>query len=151
MSSATVILLTGVMCAAACSGGTFFARRPITIAREEGLAVHWSSTADEGCPDPRLPALGRRWLAPAAAGAWELDSTAGKWLTALGGVVAAAGIVLVLDLVSGGADLDPLGVAWAVLAMVGCATFFVLSGFLITGILVILAVATDQVSRRRAA
>lgn len=48
-------------------------------------------------------------------------------LTALGGVVAAVGLVLVLDLVSGGADLDPLGVAWAMLAMVGCATFFVLS------------------------
>jgi drug/metabolite transporter (DMT)-like permease len=47
-------------------------------------------------------------------------------LTALGGVVAAVGLVLVLDLVSG-ADLDPIGVAWALLAMVGCATFFVMS------------------------
>lgn len=40
-------------------------RRPITIARDESLAVHWSPTGDEGVPDPRLPALGRRWLGPA--------------------------------------------------------------------------------------
>jgi folate-binding protein YgfZ len=39
-------------------------RRPITIAREEALAVHWSA---EGEGDPRLPTLGRRWLAPPAA------------------------------------------------------------------------------------
>jgi folate-binding protein YgfZ len=35
-------------------------RRPITIARDETLGVHWSA---EGTGDPRLPALGRRWLA----------------------------------------------------------------------------------------
>lgn len=40
-------------------------RRPITIARDETLAVHWSAE-DSGHPvDPRLAALGRRWLAPA--------------------------------------------------------------------------------------
>jgi folate-binding protein YgfZ len=39
-------------------------RRPITIARDEGLAVHWSREGDEGVPDPRLPELGRRWIAP---------------------------------------------------------------------------------------
>lgn len=37
-------------------------RRPITIARDEGLAVHWSD-GGEGVPDPRLPALGNRWIA----------------------------------------------------------------------------------------
>ncbi len=38
-------------------------RRAITIGIDEGLAVHWSP--DEGdTPDPRLPALGYRWLAP---------------------------------------------------------------------------------------
>lgn len=40
-------------------------RRPITIAREEDLCVHWSPDGPEGVADPRLPALGRRWLAPA--------------------------------------------------------------------------------------
>jgi len=40
-------------------------RRAITIARDETLAVHWSRDGTEGVPDPRLAALGRRWLAPA--------------------------------------------------------------------------------------
>lgn len=38
-------------------------RRKITIVRDEGLAVHWSADG-EGPSDPRLPALGRRWIAP---------------------------------------------------------------------------------------
>ncbi|MEH3123002.1 MAG: folate-binding protein [Sphingomonas phyllosphaerae] len=41
-------------------------RRAITIAPEEGLAVHWARDGDEHAPDPRLPALGARWLAPPA-------------------------------------------------------------------------------------
>jgi folate-binding protein YgfZ len=47
-------------------------RRPISIARDETLAVHWSRDGDEGAADPRLAALGRRWLAPAgdAAQGW---------------------------------------------------------------------------------
>ena len=44
-------------------------RRPITIARDERLAVHWSADGEQGSPDPRLPELGRRWLAPATDGA----------------------------------------------------------------------------------
>ncbi len=45
-------------------------RRPIQIARDESLAVHWRAPAQagalaEGAPDPRLAALGQRWLAPA--------------------------------------------------------------------------------------
>ena len=39
-------------------------RRAITIEREDKLAVHWWSHGDEGALDPRLPELGRRWLAP---------------------------------------------------------------------------------------
>jgi len=46
-------------------------RRPITIARDDGLAVHWSPPAETGAEigakqprDPRLAALGHRWLAP---------------------------------------------------------------------------------------
>jgi folate-binding protein YgfZ len=41
--------------------GMYRLRRPITIARDETLGVHWSAGGDG---DPRLPALGRRWLAP---------------------------------------------------------------------------------------
>jgi len=40
-------------------------RRAITIARENALAVHWSPDPGAGVPDPRLAALGYRWLAPA--------------------------------------------------------------------------------------
>ncbi len=39
-------------------------RRKIVIERESSLAVHWSAVGDRGVPDPRLAALGRRWLAP---------------------------------------------------------------------------------------
>ena len=39
-------------------------RRAITIAVDPALAVHWAKDGDEGVPDPRLPALGRRWIAP---------------------------------------------------------------------------------------
>jgi tRNA-modifying protein YgfZ len=48
-------------------------RRPVTIEREPELCVHWSPSGDQGIADPRLPELGRRWLAPAAgdAGAAE--------------------------------------------------------------------------------
>ena len=38
-------------------------RRALTIARDDALAVHWS--ADGDVPDPRLAALGHRWIAPA--------------------------------------------------------------------------------------
>jgi len=41
-------------------------RRSIAIAPESELAVHWSTGGEEGVPDPRLAALGRRWLAPGA-------------------------------------------------------------------------------------
>jgi folate-binding protein YgfZ len=41
-------------------------RRKIGIVREDALTVHWSREAGVGVPDPRLPELGYRWLAPAA-------------------------------------------------------------------------------------
>ena len=46
-------------------------RRPITIERDASLAVHWS-TDGGGTADPRLAALGTRWLAPVedAASGW---------------------------------------------------------------------------------
>lgn len=37
-------------------------RRAVTIERSD-LAVHWSPTGTHGVPDPRLAALGQRWLA----------------------------------------------------------------------------------------
>ncbi|MFD1106861.1 YgfZ/GcvT domain-containing protein [Sphingobium olei] len=43
-------------------------RRKVTIAREGALAVHWALEAHGRPLDPRLPALGYRWLASAAEG-----------------------------------------------------------------------------------
>ena len=47
-------------------------------------------------------------------------------LTLVGAVIAAVGLVLVLDLLSG-ADLSAVGVVWALVAMVGAAVYFVIS------------------------
>lgn len=47
-------------------------------------------------------------------------------LTVVGAALAAVGLVLVLDLVSG-ADLSTLGVMWSLVAMLGAAVYFVLS------------------------
>jgi folate-binding protein YgfZ len=47
-------------------------RRPIRIERDNSLAVHWSLDG-EVAPDPRLAALGRRWIGPA-------DEPATGWL-----------------------------------------------------------------------
>ena len=41
-------------------------RRPIALSPEPRLAVHWSATGDAGTADPRLAALGKRWLAEPA-------------------------------------------------------------------------------------
>jgi drug/metabolite transporter (DMT)-like permease len=75
------------------------------------------------------PALLIEYTAPAAVVCWmwaRHGQRPGR-LTLAGAAVAAVGLVLVLDLVSG-ADLDPVGVAWALAAMVGAATYFVISG-----------------------
>jgi folate-binding protein YgfZ len=76
-------------------------RRKIGIARDDGVAVHWRPHLGDGAaPDPRLGALGERWIAPvsdedeAAEDAWrahrlklgvtegqaELGSDATLWL-----------------------------------------------------------------------
>ena len=47
-------------------------------------------------------------------------------LTVAGAGLAALGLVLVLDLLSG-ADLAPVGVLWALIAMLGAASYFVLA------------------------
>jgi tRNA-modifying protein YgfZ len=49
-------------------------RRPIAIEREEVLCVHWAPDGVQGAHDPRLPALGKRWLAPPDGG-----EASGEW------------------------------------------------------------------------
>ena len=39
-------------------------RRPITIALDESLSVHWAADSGQGVADPRLAELGNRWLGP---------------------------------------------------------------------------------------
>ena len=48
-------------------------RRPIAIERDGRMVVHWSAEGAERVLDPRLPELGRRWLAPP-------DEPASGWL-----------------------------------------------------------------------
>jgi folate-binding protein YgfZ len=48
-------------------------RRQIRMDRDQALVVHWSRDGNEGRPDPRLAALGNRWLGPA-------DEPATGWL-----------------------------------------------------------------------
>ncbi|MGZ8750375.1 MAG: EamA family transporter [Pseudonocardia sp.] len=74
------------------------------------------------------PALLIEYTAPAAVVVWlwlRHDQRPGR-LTLAGAGLAALGLVLVLDLLSG-ADLSVVGVLWALAAMVGAATYFVIS------------------------
>jgi folate-binding protein YgfZ len=54
-------------------------RRPIAINRDAALAVHWAMTGEEGLADPRLAALGRRWIAPPAADIAEGANATGRY------------------------------------------------------------------------
>ena len=73
------------------------------------------------------PALLIEYTAPAAVVVW-LWLRRGERPTAMtvaGAAVCLIGLVLVLDLIAG-PSLNPIGVAWALLAMVGAASYFVL-------------------------
>lgn len=74
------------------------------------------------------PALMIEYTAPAAVVVWlwvRHGERPGA-VTLAGAGLAALGLVLVLDLLSA-ADLDPVGVAWALAAMVGLTAYFVIS------------------------
>jgi len=56
-------------------------RRKIAIARDPSVAVHWRGHAGDGAaPDPRLAALGERWLAPCEPGDQDDESADAAWL-----------------------------------------------------------------------
>ncbi len=81
------------------------------------------------------PALLIEYTAPAAVVLWlwlRHGQRPGR-LTLAGAAIAAIGLVLVLDLV-GGIGLSVAGVSWALGAMVGAATYFVLSADDTTGL-----------------
>lgn len=74
------------------------------------------------------PALLIEYTAPAAVVVWMwlVHGQRPGRVTVLGALVAALGLLLVLDLFSG-ADFDLRGAAWALAAMVGAAAYFVIS------------------------
>jgi drug/metabolite transporter (DMT)-like permease len=75
------------------------------------------------------PAILIEFTAPAAVVVWLwlVHGQRPGPITLAGAAVAALGLVLVLDLISG-ADLSIAGVLWALGAMVGAATYFIISG-----------------------
>jgi drug/metabolite transporter (DMT)-like permease len=102
-----------------------------------GLIVTYGMVAVAGCQlaffsaVDRLPvaiALLIEYIAPVAviAWLWARHGQRPSRLTVAGAALAGAGLSLVLDVFSAGV-VDGLGVVWALLAMAGCAVFFVLS------------------------
>src|SRR3712207_6134999 len=81
------------------------------------------------------PALLIEYTAPAAVVVylWLRRGQRPGRLTLAGAALAALGLVLVLDLLSG-ADLSIVGVLWALAAMVGCAAYFLISADESTGL-----------------
>ena len=81
------------------------------------------------------PALLIEYTAPAAVVGWMWARHGERptRLTVAGAVIAGLGLLLVLDVFSG-VTLDGVGVAWALAAMVGCATYFVVNGDNSTGL-----------------
>jgi drug/metabolite transporter (DMT)-like permease len=108
-----VVLLYGVVPVA----GTQFAYFSAVAAMDVGPALLIEYTA---------PAAIVVWL-------WVRRGERPRALTLAGAGVAAVGLVLVLDLVSG-ADLALSGVLWALAAMLGAATYFVMSSDTRTGV-----------------
>jgi drug/metabolite transporter (DMT)-like permease len=104
--NARLVVAYGVVSIAGCQFAYFSAVEHLQV----GVALLLEYTA---------PVVVIGWL-------WARHGQRPTWLIALGCVVAGAGLVLVLDVVSG-AGLHPVGVLWALLAMVGAATYFVLS------------------------
>jgi drug/metabolite transporter (DMT)-like permease len=74
------------------------------------------------------PALLIEYTSPAAVVVWLWVRHGQRpgLVTLLGALLAAGGLVLVLDLL-GGASLSPSGVGWSLLAMTGAATYFVVN------------------------
>jgi drug/metabolite transporter (DMT)-like permease len=81
------------------------------------------------------PALLIEYTAPAAVVVWlwAMHGQRPRAITLTGAAIAALGLVLVLDLLSG-ADLSLAGVLWALAAMIGAAAYFLISADDSTGL-----------------
>ena len=104
--NASLVVIYGVVAVAGCQLCYFYAVAHMQV----GVALLIEYTA---------PVAVITWL-------WLRHGRAPGRLTIAGAVVALAGLVLVLDLLSG-AEVSLVGVLWALGAMVGAATYFVLS------------------------
>lgn len=135
---ATVLVRVGVAALAVLPFGLASLRgRWFLLRRNAGLVIMYGVLAVAGaqfCYFSAVshmqvgPALLIEYTAPAAVVVWlwlRHDQRPGR-LTLLGAGLAALGLVLVLDLLSG-ADLSVAGVLWALAAMVGAATYFVVN------------------------
>jgi drug/metabolite transporter (DMT)-like permease len=105
-ANATLVTTYGLVAVAGCQLCYFYAVAHMQV----GVALLIEYTA---------PVAVITWL-------WLRHGRAPGRLTIAGAVVALVGLVLVLDLLSG-ADLSVVGVLWALGAMIGAATYFVMS------------------------
>ncbi|HYF72331.1 MAG TPA: DMT family transporter [Nocardioides sp.] len=107
------------------------------LRRNAGVIVVYGAVAVAGAQFCYFSAVGHMQVGPALLIEYTAPAAVVVWLwvrhgqrpggvTLVGAALAAAGLVLVLDLLSG-ADLSLAGVLWALAAMVGAATYFVIS------------------------
>lgn len=107
------------------------------LRRNAGLIIAYGLIAVAGCQLAYFNAVDRmqvgvailiEFTAPVAVIGWMWLRHAQRpgRLTVTGAVLAIAGLMLVLDLLSG-ADVDPLGVVWALGAMAGAAFYWIIS------------------------
>ena len=107
------------------------------LRRNAGLILVYGAVAVAGCQFCYFSAVQHMQVGPALLIEYTAPAAVVVWLwvrrgqrpgamTLVGAGLAALGLVLVLDLLSG-ADLNPVGVMWALAAMLGAATYFVIS------------------------
>lgn len=106
------IVAYGAIAVAGCQVTYFYATQAIPV----GIALLIEYTA---------PVAVVVWL-------WATGAHRPRWMTFVGGGIALAGLVLMLDLTGGGLNVG--GVLWALAAMVGAATYFVMSADDTTGL-----------------
>ena len=131
------------------------------VRRNAGLIVAYSLIAIAGCQlayfnavdhmdvgvailiEFACPVLVIGWM-------WLRHGQRPSRLTVIGAVLAIAGLMLVLDLISG-ADLDTIGVLWALGAMAGAAVYWIISADEDNGLPGIVLAAVRAPARRRGA
>ncbi len=118
------------------------------VRRNLGLIAIYGAVSVAGCQFAYFsavqymsigPALLIEYTAPAVVVLWFWlrHGQRPTWATIVGTLLAAVGLVLVLELVSGApgaTSVDPVGVAWALVAMLGVSTYFVINANVDTGL-----------------